>query len=73
MSQANLDLVSLQETNITDGIFTHRSTGYSVVAMDAPIRHSGGMAVIYWVSPWFVVESIHKFGPNFFRFQLERG
>ena len=36
MSQANMDLVILQETKLTDGIYTHGSAGYSVVAMDAP-------------------------------------
>ena len=34
VSKANLDLGVLQETNITDGIFNHRSSGYIIVAMD---------------------------------------
>ena len=37
MSQANTDLGIFQETKVTDGIYTQRSDGYSVVAMDAPI------------------------------------
>ena len=41
VSQANLDLGVLQETNITDGVYTCGSTGYSV---DKPIlQQSGGV------------------------------
>ena len=37
MSQANMDLGILQETKLTDRIYTRRLAGYSVVATDAPI------------------------------------
>ena len=36
MSQANMDLGILQETKLTDGIYTRGSAGYSVIASDAP-------------------------------------
>ena len=36
MSQANMDLGILQETKLTDGIYTRGSAGYSVIATDAP-------------------------------------
>ena len=36
VSQANLDLVVFQDTKLTDGVYTRGSSGYSVVAMDAP-------------------------------------
>ena len=45
MEQANLDMGILQETNITDGVYTRASAGYRVVATDAPSRHSGGIAM----------------------------
>ena len=41
MSQANMDLVILQETKLTDEIYTRGSAGYSVIATDAPSRHRG--------------------------------
>ena len=36
MSQANMDLGILQETKITNGIYTRGSAGYTVIATDAP-------------------------------------
>ena len=37
MSQANLNLVALQETKLMDGVYTCGSSGYRVVTTDAPI------------------------------------
>ena len=36
MSQANMDLGILQETKITNGVYTRGSAGYKVIATDAP-------------------------------------
>ena len=36
VSQASMDMGIFQEKKVTDGIFTHGSDGYSVVATDAP-------------------------------------
>ena len=51
ISQANMDLVILQETNIMVVIYTRGSAGYSVVATDAPSQHRGGVAVFIRTSP----------------------
>ena len=45
MPQDNIDLGILQETKLTDGIYTRGLAGYSVVATDAPIQHHGGVAI----------------------------
>ena len=55
MSQANMDLGILQETKLTDGIYTRGSDGYSVIATDAPSRYRGGVALFYCSTPHFVV------------------
>ena len=73
ISQANMDLGILQETKLTDGIYTRGSTGYSVVATDAPSRHRGGVAIFYCSGPNFVVEAVTKFGPNVIGFKLATG
>ena len=73
MSQANMDLGILQETKLTDGIYTRGSAGYSVVATDAPSRHRGGVAIFYRSTPHFAVEAVEKFGTNVIRFQLVTG
>ena len=68
-----MDLGVLQETKLTDGIYTRRSAGYSVVATDTPSRHHGGVAIFYLSTPHFAVEAVEKFGPNVIRFQLVTG
>ena len=73
MSQASMDLGILQETTLTDGIYTRRSAGYSVIATDAPSQHRGGVALFYRSESHFVVEAVEKFGPNVLRFQLATG
>ena len=73
MSQANMDRGILQETKLTDGIYTRGSAGYSVVATDALSRHRGGVAIFYCSEPHFVVEAVEKFGPNVIGFQLATG
>ena len=70
MSQANMDLGILQETKLTDGVYTRRSAGYSVIATDAPRRHRGGVTIFYRSEPHFVVEAVEKFVPNVIGFQL---
>ena len=64
IAQANMDLGIFEETNCTEEIYTCKSAGYSVIAMDATSRHRGGVAVFYRPSPLFAVEAVHQFGPN---------
>ena len=45
MSQDNMDLRILQETKLANGVYTHGSAGYSVIATDAPSRHRSGVAI----------------------------
>ena len=73
ISQANMDLGILQETKLTDGVYTRWSAGYSVIATDAPSRHRGGVALFYGSKPHFVVEAVENFGPNVLGFQLATG
>ena len=73
ISQANMDLGILQETKLTDGIYTRGSAGYSVIAADAPSQHCGVFALFYRSEPHFVVEAVEKFGPNVLGFQLATG
>ena len=73
ISQANMDLGILQETKPTEGIYTRRSDGYSVVATDAPSLHRGSVAIFHRPVPHFAVEAVQKFGPNVIGFQLATG
>ena len=73
MSQANMDLGILQETKITNGVYTRGSAGYKVIATDAPSRHCGGVALFYRLTPRFVVEAVERCGPNVMVCQVVRG
>ena len=73
MSQANMDLGIFQETKCTDGIYTLESAGYRVVAMDAPIRHRGGVVLFYRPSPLLEVEAVWEYGPNVLSFEVATG
>ena len=64
MSQANMDLGLVQETKLTDGIYTRGLDRYSVVATDAPSRNRGGVAVFHRKAPNFAVEAFQQFSPN---------
>ena len=68
-----MDLGIFQETKVTDGIYTRRSAGYSVIATDAPSRHCGGVAVFHQPAPHFVVGAVQQFVPNVAGFQLAMG
>ena len=73
MSQANMDLDILQETKITNGVYTHGSAGYKVIAMDALSQHCGGVALFYRLTPRFVVEAVERCGPNVMVCQVATG
>ena len=73
MAQANIDLGVFQETKCTDGIYTHQSAGYCVLATDAPSRHCGGVAIFYRLSSLFAVEEVREYGPNVISFEVATG
>ena len=73
MEHANLDMGIMQETKITDGVYTRTSAGYRVVATDAPIRHSGGIAMFYRDGAGFAVEEVRPYGPNVISFEVVTG
>ena len=68
-----MDVGVFQDTKLTEGIYTRKSDGYKVVAMLAPIRQQGGVALFYWDSPVFAVKAIHQFGANVITCQMETG
>ena len=73
MAQANIYLGVFQETKCTDGVYTRASAGYRVVAMDAPSRHRGGVALFYREEAYFSVEEVRTYGPNVLSFKVVTG
>ena len=68
-----MDLGILQETKLTDGVYTRGSAGYKVIATDAPSRHHGGVTLFYRPTPHFVVVAVARCGPNVMVFQVATG
>ena len=64
MAQDNLDSGALQETKLTDRVYTRGSSGYSTVSKDALIQHHVRVAVFYCATLRFPVKSLQQFGPN---------
>jgi exonuclease III len=73
MAQANVDLGVLQETKLTDGVYTRWSSEYHVHATDAPSTQQGGVALTHRDTDLFQVEAVQTFGPNVISWQLVTG
>ena len=73
MSQANMDLGILQETKITNGVYTRGLASYKVIATDAPSRQRGSVTLFYRLTPRFVVEAVERCGPNVMVWQVVTG
>ena len=46
-----MDLGILQETKLTDGVYTRGSAGYNIIATEAPIQHRDGVALFTTLHP----------------------
>ena len=68
--QSNMDLVVFQETNLPKLIYMHESSGYKVVATEAPSAHSNGVAVFYRAAEQFYVEALQTYRADVASFQL---
>ena len=59
-----MDRGEFQKNKPTKRIYMHGYSGYKMVATEAPITHSGGVAILYRAEENFSVESLHTYGPN---------
>jgi hypothetical protein len=73
MEGIGADLGILMETKVTDGIHTRNLSGYSVVALNAPRAHQGGIALFWRPSKSYVVKDWRIRGPNVLTFVLVTG
>ena len=62
-----------QKINLTKRIYTCESSGYRVVATEAPNAHSAGVAVFYRTKKHFSKEALQTYGANVVRFQMASG
>jgi len=64
LQDMNVDLCFLTEAKLTDDHHTVYSSGYQVEATKARVHNQGGVALVYWDSPYWQVESVQRHGPN---------
>ena len=73
MSQANVDLGLLKETNIIYGVYVQGSAGFYVIASDTLIRYCRSGALFYKEFSRFEVESHQQHSLSVISFQLVTG
>ena len=73
MSQANIDLGIFQETKLTKRIYVCDSSGYKVMATEAPSAHSGNNALFFRAEGHLSVEAFQDHGVNTVSFHLASG
>jgi hypothetical protein len=73
MEGIGADLEILMETKVTDGIRTQNLSGYSVVALNAPSAHQGGIALFWRPNKSYVVKDWRIGGPNMLTLVLVTG
>jgi hypothetical protein len=56
MEGMGIDLGILLETKVTDGIYTQKSSGYLVTALNAPSAHRGEIALFWQPNKSYMVE-----------------
>ena len=69
----DVDIAIIQETKLTGCIYTRFSSGYTVVATDAPSAHQGGIALCVRENDIFEVEETKIWHPNVLSFELVTG
>jgi len=72
-STMGIDWGILTESKLTEGIHTRFSSGYRVVATDAPSPMQGGVALFFRECTEFQVESIRRHGGNVISFMIVTG
>ena len=73
LDSLGVDLALLQETKLTGGIHTRFSSGYTIVASDAPSAHQGGIALCSRESLAYELEETKIWSPNVIAFRLITG
>ena len=64
LRKGNVDVGFFQEAKLTDMIRARQGEGYSIWAIEAEIRHWGGMEVLWREDAGWKVERIVNFGPR---------
>jgi hypothetical protein len=73
MDQLGVYIGFLLETKLTGGIYTHYSSGYSVLALTATLVRQGGIALFWRGNSLYKVEEMQIWGANVISLHLMMG
>jgi hypothetical protein len=73
MPQMGVDCGILLETKLTEGVFTHWSSGYNVQSTHVPSKWQGGISLFWRTSETYEIEEVELRGPKVLLFQLKSG
>ena len=73
MDQANTELGVLFETNLMCSIYMRCSSGYCMLAYEAPRKHQGRISNLLKNYPHWKIEAQQAFAPHVLIFQLLMG
>ena len=73
MKRMGVDCGILLETKLTNGVYTHWSSGYNVLSTHAPSKWQGGISLFWRASETYEVEEVEIRGPNVLTFQPVSG
>ena len=55
MAQGRVNCGVIQETKLTEGFYMRESSGFWVIAMEAPSAHHGGVKIFYQEAEHFAI------------------
>ena len=73
LAQGQVGCGVMQETKLTDWVYTMESSEFWVTATAAPITHFGGVTVFYCKSEHLAIEDLCLHGTKVIRFQMVTG
>ncbi len=71
MDQLGVDIGFILETKLTGGIYTHYSSGYSVLALTVTSVRQGGIALFWRGNNLYKVKETRIWGANIISLQLK--
>ena len=73
LDSLGVDIGFLQEAKLTNNVYTRSSSGYHVIASNAPSPHQGGVALCWREHSSYELEETKFYGSNVVSFRLITG
>ena len=70
LDKSGINIAVFQETKLTNDVYTRSSSGYRIVASNAPSAHQGGIALVWQEHQAYELEEYKFYGGNVMTFRL---